>query len=61
MSDDRYPEIRRYLEVQANTSRGMLCVVAARTRLPEGDLHDIVAGEDISDEIAKALRPLVEE
>lgn len=63
MSNDKLPyaEIRHYLKEQANTGRGMLCVVAAEAKVAEGDLHDIVAGEDISVEIAQALAPLLKE
>lgn len=54
-----YPEIRKYLELmaEAKTGRGtgLLCVVAARANVAEGDLRDIVDGGPISDEIASAV------
>lgn len=62
MSDpvDPYPEIRQYLEIMARmeTARGigMLDVVAARAKVAEGDLRDIVEnGTPIDDRTAAAV------
>jgi hypothetical protein len=59
-----YPEIRKYLEIQSRITTprgtGLLCIVAARAKVSEGDLHDIVDGGPISDEIAAAVANIIE-
>lgn len=60
----RYANLRKYLEQEANaeTARGknLLCVVAARAKVSEGELQEIVDGGEISDEIANALALVTE-
>lgn len=60
VAGDTYPEIRKYLEVMSRqkTGRGigLLGVIAARAKVAEGDLREIVEeGRSISDEIAAAV------
>ena len=60
IAGDNYPEIRKYLEIMSRqkTGRGigLLGVVAARAKVAEGDLREIVEeGKPISDAIAAAV------
>lgn len=65
MPDAKYDNIRQYLEREANasTARGknLLCVVAARAKVSEGELQDIVDGAEITDEMAAALALVTED
>lgn len=60
---ERYANFRKYLEQQAaaKTTRGsnLLCLVAARAKVSESELQDIVDGGEISDDIANALALLL--
>ena len=63
---DSYPEIRSYLELMNRESTvrgtGLLCIVAARARVGEGELREIVEdGKPISDVIAAAVASQIEE
>ena len=64
MSNRQKTEIRSYLEEQAEIitgrGQGLLCIVAARAKVSEGELHEIVAGKNISDDIAAAISALME-
>lgn len=55
-------DIRSYLkrEQHNNGGRSNLCIVAARAKVSEGDLLDIVYGGDISQDIVDAITPLME-
>jgi hypothetical protein len=66
-TDERpdYSNLVAYLkrEAEAETARGkgLLCIVAARAKVSEGELRDIVEGRvEMSDEIANALALVVE-
>jgi len=63
--NDAYPEIRTYLEImnraQSGPFTGMLGVVAAKAKVSEGELREIVLdGKAISDEIAAAIAAIIE-
>ena len=51
-ADGAYPDVRMFLQGESHNLR----IVAARTRLAEGELREIVEdGKEISDEVAKAI------
>lgn len=64
-TEGAYPNIRAYLErenkVVTGRGVGMLGVVAARAKVSEGELREIVEdGKEISDDIANAIALVVE-
>ena len=53
-SSDKYANFRRYLEIEFEAGR--LCIVAARAKIGEGELIDIVENDaPITDDIANCL------
>lgn len=61
--DRPFSDLVKFLTQQANPESGRsgLCVVAAKAKVPEGELRDIVAGKsEISESLALALSAVVE-
>lgn len=64
MSNQDYPKTMQFLRERANpeTGRSMLCIVAAKSKVDESKLLDIVAGVDqLEDLTALALKTQVDE
>ena len=56
-NNDKYANIRAYLCAQPSNH---LRIVAARAKVPEGELRDIVDGAEISEGIANMLALVAE-